>query len=118
MALESKIRHLLVDAHGCSGPLNDSAALLGLMNAAAIAAGARPMSDASAQYVPHGVTAVLFLAESHILISTWPELDMALIDVLVCSDTMDLDAAWEVIAEGLSPESHNQKRLDRGITGT
>ncbi len=114
MALENHIRHLLVDAHGCRGPLDDADGLLALMHDAAQAAGARPMGEASARYVPHGVTAVLFLAESHILISTWPERNMALIDVLVCSDRMDLDKAWEVIAAGLQTDQINEQRVIRG----
>jgi len=114
MALQTHIRHLLVDAHGCEGPLDDADALLALMRKAADACGAHTVGEASARYVPHGVTAVLFLAESHILISTWPEANMALVDVLVCSDQMDLDGAWSVIAAGIEPTDVVPKRLDRG----
>ena len=83
------IPHLLVDAFDCSGPLNDLEAIGAAMHAGAQAVGATEVGHAECRYVPHGVTAVLFLAESHILVSTWPEHKSALVDVLLCNDTMD-----------------------------
>ena len=59
------------------------------MHAGAQAVGATEVGRAECRYVPHGVTTVLFLAESHILVSTWPEHKSALVDVLLCNDTMD-----------------------------
>ena len=47
------------------------------------------------------LAAVLFLAESHILVSTWPEHKSALIDVLLCNDTMDPEVVADVILAAL-----------------
>lgn len=94
-----RIRQLFLDARGCTGPLNDADALLAAMRAAAERVGASALSEARAQYVPHGVTAVLFLAESHILVSTWPEHRLALCDILLCNDAMDpQEVAAELVA--------------------
>lgn len=95
------IPHLLIDAFGCSGPLNDLEAIADAMHAGARAVGATEVGRAECRYVPHGVTAVLFLAESHILVSTWPEHKSALIDVLLCNDTMDPEVVADVILTAL-----------------
>lgn len=83
------IPHLLVDALHCSGPLDDAEAIQSAMKVAAESVGAQVVGQAEVRYVPHGVTAVLFLAESHILVSTWPEYNTALLDILLCNESMD-----------------------------
>jgi len=98
-----RILHLLIDAHGCDGPLDDAAALLAVMREAAAAVGALEQGSGKARYVPHGVTAILFLAESHILISTWPERRLALVEVLLCNEQMDPGDAWAVLKRALCP---------------
>ena len=97
------IRHLLLDVPACEGPLDDPDLLLAALRRAAAAVGATEHGESSVRYVPHGVTCVLFLAESHILISTWPEYRLALVDLLLCNDRMDPTQAWAEIAEVLRP---------------
>jgi len=99
-----KIPHLLVDALGCTGPLDDGECIQAAMQKAAQAVGAEVVGRAEYRYVPHGVTAVLFLAESHILVSTWPEHKTALFDILLCNDTMDPNVAAEILSAALGAE--------------
>lgn len=99
------IVHMLVDAPDCAGPLNDGEALLSALRAAAAAVGATECGCAQVLYVPHGVTAVLFLAESHMLISTWPERGLALVDILLCRESVDSGKAWNTLAAVLKPGS-------------
>ena len=108
-----KIPHLLVDALGCEGPLDDGEAIRRAMNSAAEAVGAKVVGQAEYRYVPHGVTAVLFLAESHILVSTWPEHKTALFDVLLCNDSMDPNVAAEVLLEALGAKRSVRTPLSR-----
>ena len=95
------IPHLLIDGFGCTGPLDDLEHIGAAMRAGAEAVGATVMGAAECRYVPHGVTAVLFLAESHILVSTWPEHQTALVDVLLCNSTMDAEVVADTILEAL-----------------
>lgn len=99
-----RIRQLLVDAQGCAGPLDDPDAIAAALDAAAHAVGANVIASANARYVPHGVTAVVVLAESHIVVSTWPEHRLALVDVLLCNDHMDPMVAWARIERLLKPD--------------
>ncbi|ABK45667.1 adenosylmethionine decarboxylase proenzyme [Magnetococcus marinus MC-1] len=99
-----KIQQLIVDAYRCRGPLDDADLLIHSMTQAADLVGAQRVGEAQLRYVPHGVTAVLFLAESHILISTWPEHALAMVDVLLCNPQMNPYQAWQVMAQLLKPQ--------------
>jgi S-adenosylmethionine decarboxylase len=108
------IRHLLIDAGRCTALLNDSEALLGAMRAAAARVGATEVGDTGARYVPHGITAVLFLAESHILVSTWPEHELALVDIQFCDPKMNPEDAWAVLKEALGAQTAKLTWVQRG----
>ena len=109
-----RIRHLVVDAHGCSGPLDDVDTLIGLLRQAARAVGAHEYGHAQARYVPHGVTVVLILAESHMILSTWPEHRLCLVEILLCNDAMDPDIAWRRMEATLRPDRVERHELERG----
>jgi S-adenosylmethionine decarboxylase len=95
--------------------LDDAEAIQAAMEQAARAVGATEMGRAECRYVPHGVTAVLFLAESHILVSTWPEHQTALIDVLLCNDAMDPEVAAAVLTDALGAARIVRHRNDRTV---
>ncbi|RKN50429.1 S-adenosylmethionine decarboxylase family protein [Micromonospora endolithica] len=50
-------------------------------------------------FQPHGVTCVLVLAESHIVVTTWPEFELAHIDVFTCRADSDPDGAVRPILD-------------------
>jgi S-adenosylmethionine decarboxylase len=108
------IRHLLVDASGCSALLDDDEGLVAAMRASAAKVGATEVGEARARYVPHGITAVLFLAESHILVSTWPEHELALVDIQFCNLSMDPSEAWAVLRQALGATSEKLTWVGRG----
>jgi S-adenosylmethionine decarboxylase len=57
-----------------------------------------------------GVTGVLILAESHISIHTWPEFEMAAVDIFVCGDCNPWRAE-PVIREGFCAFTEVTERL-------
>jgi S-adenosylmethionine decarboxylase len=105
--------HLLLDMHGATH-LQDAAALEAAMRAAAAAAGATVLS-AHLHSFPEGggVTGVLLLAESHISVHTWPELDYAALDIFMCGSA-DIEAAARSLELALSPASCRVTRTARG----
>ena len=110
-----RIPHLLIDGFGCTGPLDDLEYIGAAMRAGAEAVGATVMGAAECRYVPHGVTAVLFLAESHILVSTWPEHKTALVDVLLCNSTMDAEVVADTILEALGAACSEIRQVSRQL---
>ncbi len=112
------IRQLLVDARGCSGPLDDADALARAVDAAALAVGATIVERARARYVPHGVTVVAILAESHVVLSTWPEHRLALADILLCNDMMNPRLAWAALAAALDPTEIVATEATRGLVAS
>lgn len=110
-----RIRELLVDAQGCTGPLDDPDALEAALRDAAAAVGADVRGQCVVRFVPHGVTAVLVLAESHVLVSTWPEYGLALVDILLCSADMDPARVWASLAQVLQPRDVIERAIERVV---
>ncbi len=65
---------------------NDLAALKAILIGVAGEINATPFGEAQAAYVPHGITAVLFLAESHMMLTTWPEYGTVIADMAFCGE--------------------------------
>jgi len=55
-------------------------------------------------YLPQGVSGVLIIAESHITLHTWPEHSFAAADVFTCGDTLDIEAAGDVLKSSLGAD--------------
>jgi hypothetical protein len=74
---------VLADCYGCEASIEDADALMAAAMAAASAVGATVVGESTVRYVPHGLTIAVFLAESHIVLTTWPEHRLLLIDTLL-----------------------------------
>ena len=64
---------VLADAYRCEAAIEDAEALMAAAIAGAAAVGATVVGESTVRYVPHGLTIAVFLAESHIVLTTWPE---------------------------------------------
>ena len=94
---------MLADAYGCDASIEDADALMQAALVAATAVGATVVGETTVRYVPHGLTVAVFLAESHIVLTTWPEHRLLLVDTLLCNPDMDPNAAIDAIARRLCP---------------
>lgn len=105
--------HLLIDMYGARH-LRDAAALEAALRGAAAAAGARVISAHFHAFGGQGgVTGVVLLAESHISVHTWPELDFAALDIFMCGDA-DAEAASLALRAALAPAEVRITREERG----
>ena len=101
--------HLTADLNGCRRDalaMVDADALRALCLGAADAAGLTPVGESFHKFADHdgeprGVTGVLLLAESHLAVHTWPELDAVTLDVYVCHRHADNSARAEVTLAAL-----------------
>ena len=67
---------------------------------------------------PSGITGVVLLAESHLAVHTWPELEAATLDVYVCNLGADNSARAEALLAALiaafAPASVERHAVERG----
>lgn len=75
---------LMIVARHCDGPLSDVPALTAACATAVRDVGFQIVGEAAHAFTPHGATVALLLAQSHLIVSTWPEYRMAIVDVTIC----------------------------------
>ena len=126
--------HLTADLHGCAAgraAMTDPEALRTLCRAAIAAAGLTAVADVFHRFAPGldglsaapvGITGVVLLAESHVAVHTWPELDAATVDVYVCNLGQDnsarAEALLDALLEAFAPARTTRHRFDRGALAT
>lgn len=71
---------------GCRNMIDDVDELAREAEKAARDAGATPVKTGSVyhKFVPHGITAVVVLEESHAVVETWPEYRVATVNIFTC----------------------------------
>jgi S-adenosylmethionine decarboxylase proenzyme len=125
--------HLTVDLFECRDPaglMRDGEALAGVCEALARDAGLSVVGRQFHAFAPHesigvtgvaggaGVTGVLLLAESHLAVHTWPELQAVTLDVFVCNFGGDNSHKARQLVDTLVPRfepRHVQRQqLSRG----
>ncbi len=98
-----KIKQLNVDCYGCRADLNDTKEIIRQMETSAKKAGAKILGTSAKNYPVHGLTAVVFLAESHIIVSAYPEFGYAVVEIFMCDDKMSPEKCWKEIKKYLKP---------------
>jgi len=90
-----------------------TADLVQLLKNAVQAVGLVSVSEATATFTPHGVSAVLILAESHVALHIWPERRRATVDIHICDYQQDNGPKAEKLAALLAEAitgSHDRTR--------
>lgn len=103
------IEERLVDAIRCQCDLSDKASLLELMKLAAKSVGANIIKSHCTQYDSYGATLVILLAESHILLSTWPEYSYATINIFLCNKDMSTTKIRDRLLSHLRPAARKER---------
>ena len=120
--------HLTADLHGCAcgqALMTKPEILRATCLQAVGAAGLSAVGELFHQFTaageagaPVGITGVVLLAESHLAVHTWPELDAATLDVYVCNFSADHSAAADRLLAALiaafSPRHVERHALERG----
>ncbi len=71
------------------------------------------------RFIPHGVSGVVVISESHLSIHTWPELGYAAVDIYTCGNTADPWLALRYLAEQFQSQSITASVIERGsLTAT
>jgi S-adenosylmethionine decarboxylase len=118
--------HLTADCHHCrcdAALLVDATAVLQLCVDMVEVAGLQAVNQLVHEFpaisgVKSGVTATVLLAESHLCIHTWPEIQAVTLDVYVCNFGGDHSAKAHRLMDALlavfKPESADRHELHRG----
>jgi S-adenosylmethionine decarboxylase len=118
--------HLTADCHHCRCDallLVDAAVLMQICLDSVKLAGLQPVNQLIHEFpavaaVKSGVTATVLLAESHLCIHTWPEIQAVTLDVYVCNFGGDHSAKahklMDVLLAAFKPESTDRHELHRG----
>jgi len=122
--------HLTADLRGCAAarPVMTTPAVLRSTCLAAVAtAGLSAVGELFHRFTPPppqrsaapaGITGVVLLAESHLAVHTWPEIEAATLDVYVCNLGADNSARAEMLLSALiaafAPTSVERHAIERG----
>ncbi len=100
-----------LELYGCDASLDDADALERALYSAVDAVGASVVGSTRATYQPHGVTVCLILAESHIVLATWPEHGYANLNLMLCNPDMDPQVAADAVIAALRPAQTHAWRV-------
>jgi S-adenosylmethionine decarboxylase len=122
--------HLTADLRGCPAgqpAMTTPEALRELCVAAVHDAGLLPVGECFHGFPPEngeprGVTGVVLLAESHLAVHTWPEIDAVTLDVYVCNLGADNSAKahrlLDTLLAAFGPAGVARHALQRGAAPT
>jgi len=109
-------KHLLLELKDCNKEvLNDVGFLRNSLMAAASEAGATVLGESFHHFNPQGVSGVVIIAESHLLIHTWPEYGYAAADIFTCGDSVQPEKAAQILIGKLGTKNHSIVEIQRGI---
>ena len=73
-----------------------------------------PLKIVTYKFSPRGITGVVLLAESHLAIHTWPEIDYVAIDIFTCGEKAVPERALKCLEKVFKPKKVIIKRIKRG----
>ena len=117
--------HLIAELHDCRCPqrlLESVDALRELCLAVCTVPGLTPVGQVFHQFGnetnPAGATGAVILAESHLAVHTWPELNAVTLDLYVCNFSQDNRRAARMACDQLiaafAPTRVGQREIERG----
>ena len=107
-------RHVLIDAWGSPADrLDDAEGIRSLLEQVVDTLGATLLDLSLRRFSPQGVTAVAMLAESHLAVHTWPELNYFAADLFYCG-AGDSEKAVQMLVDTLGAVEVRQRHVARG----
>ena len=114
--MKSHGRHFLIDFYNCSPVLlNDGKKIESSLKKAAKVAGSQIVGSQVYTLVPHGLTAVVVIKESHLILSSWPEHGWATVDFFTCGQKAKPKKAIDFLIREFRPGKVNIVEVKRGF---
>jgi S-adenosylmethionine decarboxylase proenzyme len=105
--------HTVYDITSCAVPNPEPETLIEAMRVAVHRLGCTILGELPVLFQPHGITCVLVLAESHLIVSTWPEHHLAHIDLFTCRADTTPDHAITPILNTLGSGTVHSQQVHR-----
>ncbi len=106
-------RHLILEMWGCDN-LNSTEVAERALREMVEALDVTLLDLKVYPFSPVGVTGIAIVAESHLVIHTWPELGYAAVDVFTCGAPRDPEAAIAVLRAHYQPDHVQVMEMIRG----
>ena len=108
--------HLLLELKECNPQLlNDVGFIRQALLSTAHELGATVIGESFHRFVPHGVTGIVAIAESHISIHTWPEIGYAAADIFACGSSFKPREAAAILVGKLESQDPEIIEVRRGM---
>lgn len=104
--------HAVYDITECTG-LDAESDVLKAMRETVQLLGCTILGELPVTFQPHGMTVVLVLAQSHLIVSTWPEHQLAHVDLFTCRADVEPEQAIAPILATLGGRLMRGQRVDR-----
>lgn len=105
--------HLLAEFWGAK-TIENSKKIENILISAARESGNTPLKVSIHKFSPRGITGVILLAESHIALHSWPEMDYLAIDIFTCGNKAMPQKALNYLKEKFQPKKVEIKKIKRG----
>ncbi|OHA65163.1 MAG: S-adenosylmethionine decarboxylase proenzyme [Candidatus Wildermuthbacteria bacterium RIFCSPHIGHO2_02_FULL_49_9] len=106
-------KHILADFWN-GRIVEDEQELHQLLLGAAKAAQSKVLRTSIHKFAPQGITGVVLLAESHIALHTWPEINYIAIDIFTCGKEARPKDALNYFKDSLQPKRVAATEMKRG----
>jgi spermidine synthase len=107
-------RHAICEFWGASN-LDSVVVAERALRQAAVAGGVTLIEVFVHQFVPHGVSGIAVIAESHIALHTWPEREYVAADFFTCGAGADIEAIVAVLRDAFDAAHVECRYLTRGV---
>jgi len=109
-------QHILVEFCDCDPfALNNKQMVQQYMNEAAVRSNATVVASVFHHFSPYGVSGVVFIAEAHLAIHTWPEYGYAAVDLFTCGTSVDPWRGFEYLKNCFKARYYTITEMKRGI---
>jgi S-adenosylmethionine decarboxylase len=106
-------RQFICDYWGCQGNIGSAETVLEVLKDAVQRANATLLELFIHQFSPQGLTAIAMIAESHIIIHTWPEKGYIALDVFTCGNKALPEKAVETVRAAFAPSQVQTSEVRR-----
>lgn len=110
-----RIQQLSIGAHDCTCDIADAELLRRLTERLLTAVGGHVCRTVHHEFTPHGVTVVAILAQSHLVVSSWPEHRYAHVDLLWSGNPVSIELLQRELKEHLGASQIQSHELTHEV---